>query len=124
MVGAAVFVIAENYLRALIGDLSRAAADLGLPLLPSLLHPDRWLLWLGVMFILAVRFAPRGIIGRVGGKVAASGLSARAQARAQAQNVGGNGENENGGANNRDKRPPSRKPTKRYPRPCQSLPQG
>ena len=65
VVGAAVFVIAENYLRALIGGLSLGAANLGLPLLPSLLHPDRWLLWLGVLFILAVRFAPRGIIGEL-----------------------------------------------------------
>ncbi len=63
VVGAAVFVIAENYLRAGIGALSQGAANLGLPLLPSLLHPDRWLLWLGVLFILAVRFAPRGIVG-------------------------------------------------------------
>ncbi|MDE3175731.1 MAG: branched-chain amino acid ABC transporter permease [Pseudomonadota bacterium] len=63
VVGAAVFVIAENYLRALIGAASSATA--GLPLLPGLLHPDRWLLWLGVLFILAVRFAPRGIIGEL-----------------------------------------------------------
>ena len=65
VVGAALFVIAENYLRALIGSLSTGAAGLGLPLLPNLLHPDRWLLWLGVLFILAVRFAPRGVIGEL-----------------------------------------------------------
>ena len=65
IVGAAVFVIAENYLRGAIGALSQAAASLGLPLLPSLLHPDRWLLWLGLLFILAVRFAPRGIVGEL-----------------------------------------------------------
>ena len=65
VIGAALFVIAENYLQALIGRLSTAAADAGLPLLPSLLHPDRWLLWLGVMFILAVYFAPTGIVGRL-----------------------------------------------------------
>ena len=64
VVGAALFVIAENYLRALIGAASSATA--GLPLLPNLLHPDRWLLWLGVLFILAVRFAPRGILGELG----------------------------------------------------------
>ena len=63
VVGAAVFVIAENYLRALIGAASNATASL--PLLPNLLHPDRWLLWLGVLFILAVRFAPRGIVGEL-----------------------------------------------------------
>jgi branched-chain amino acid transport system permease protein len=63
VVGAAVFVIAENYLRALIGAASNVTASL--PLLPNLLHPDRWLLWLGVLFILAVRFAPRGIVGEL-----------------------------------------------------------
>ena len=63
--GAALFVIAENYLQALMGRLSAGASDLGLPLLPGLLHPDRWLLWLGVMFILAVYFAPTGIVGRL-----------------------------------------------------------
>jgi branched-chain amino acid transport system permease protein len=67
ILGAALFVIAENYLQALIGRLSTGAADLGLPLLPSLLHPDRWLLWLGVMFILAVYFAPTGIVGKLRG---------------------------------------------------------
>jgi branched-chain amino acid transport system permease protein len=67
ILGAALFVIAENYLQALIGNLSTGAADLGLPLLPSLLHPDRWLLWLGAMFILAVYFAPTGIVGKLRG---------------------------------------------------------
>jgi branched-chain amino acid transport system permease protein len=63
VVGAAVFVIAENYLRLAVGAASTATASL--PLLPNLLHPDRWLLWLGVLFILAVRFAPRGIVGEL-----------------------------------------------------------
>ena len=65
VLGAALFVIAENYLQALIGKLSAGAAEMGLPILPSLFHPDRWLLWLGVMFILAVYFAPTGIVGRL-----------------------------------------------------------
>jgi branched-chain amino acid transport system permease protein len=63
--GAALFVVAQNYLQALMGKLSAGAADLGLPLLPGLFHPDRWLLWLGVMFILAVYFAPTGIVGKL-----------------------------------------------------------
>jgi branched-chain amino acid transport system permease protein len=63
VVGAAVFVIAETYLRALIAGAASATA--GWPLLPGLLHPDRWLLWLGLLFILAVRFAPRGIVGEL-----------------------------------------------------------
>jgi branched-chain amino acid transport system permease protein len=61
--GAAVFVVAQNYLQAAMGALSAGAAAVGLPLLPGLLHPDRWLLWLGLMFILAVYFAPTGIVG-------------------------------------------------------------
>jgi hypothetical protein len=33
-----------------------AATEAGLPLLPGLLHPDRWLLWLGLLFIASVYF--------------------------------------------------------------------
>jgi branched-chain amino acid transport system permease protein len=43
--------------------LSQAAAGARLPLLPALFHPDRWLLWLGLAFVLAVYFAPLGIVG-------------------------------------------------------------
>ena len=48
-IGATIFVLAQNYLQ----DLMRLASDAaqGIPLLPVLLHPDRWLLWLGVLFI-------------------------------------------------------------------------
>ncbi|HEX4927164.1 MAG TPA: branched-chain amino acid ABC transporter permease [Burkholderiales bacterium] len=61
--GAALFVVAQNYLQ----DLMKLAAGglQGLPLLPSLLHPDRWLLWLGVLFILCVYYFPTGIVGRL-----------------------------------------------------------
>src|SRR5215211_1485698 len=46
VIGAAIFILAQNYLQALMGAASNPAADAGLPLLPGLLHPDRWLLWL------------------------------------------------------------------------------
>jgi branched-chain amino acid transport system permease protein len=65
VVGAAVFILAENYLQALMGMASTAAADAGLPLLPGLLHPDRWLLWLGLLFIASVYFFTAGIVGRL-----------------------------------------------------------
>ena len=65
IIGAALFVLAQNYLQALMGGLSAAAGEAGLPLIAGLLHPDRWLLWLGLMFILAVYFAPNGIVGRL-----------------------------------------------------------
>ena len=63
IVGAALFVFAESYLQDVMGALSRLAADARLPLLPALFHPDRWLLWLGLAFVLAVYFAPLGIVG-------------------------------------------------------------
>jgi branched-chain amino acid transport system permease protein len=63
IIGAALFVVAESYLQDVMGGLSHLAADARLPLLPALFHPDRWLLWLGLAFVLAVYFAPLGIIG-------------------------------------------------------------
>jgi len=63
VLGATLFVLAQTYLR----DLMKAASGAleGLPLLPALLHPDRWLLWLGVLFILCVYYFPSGIVGRL-----------------------------------------------------------
>jgi branched-chain amino acid transport system permease protein len=63
IIGAALFVVAENYLQDAMGGLSHLAAEAHLPLLPVLFHPDRWLLWLGLAFVLAVYFAPAGIVG-------------------------------------------------------------
>jgi branched-chain amino acid transport system permease protein len=63
IVGAALFVFAEAYLQDVMAGLSHLAADARLPLLPAIFHPDRWLLWLGLAFVLAVYFAPLGIIG-------------------------------------------------------------
>lgn len=67
LIGAVIFILAQNYLQALMGAASSAAADAGLPLLPGLLHPDRWLLWLGLLFIASVYFFPTGVVGRLRG---------------------------------------------------------
>ena len=63
VLGATIFVLAQTYLR----DLMRLASNAvhGVPLLPDLLHPDRWLLWLGVLFVLCVYYFPAGIVGRL-----------------------------------------------------------
>jgi branched-chain amino acid transport system permease protein len=59
--GATVIVMAEYYLQPVLQTASDALADL--PILAALLHPDRWLLWLGLIFIGIVYFLPAGIIG-------------------------------------------------------------
>ena len=61
--GATLFIIAQNYLQGLMGAGSEALA--GVPMLAALLHPDRWMLWLGVLFILSIYFFPIGIVGKL-----------------------------------------------------------
>jgi branched-chain amino acid transport system permease protein len=63
IIGAALFVFAESYLQDLMGALANAAAAARLPVLPALFDPHRWLLWLGLAFVLAVYFAPLGVVG-------------------------------------------------------------
>ncbi|MBK6008446.1 branched-chain amino acid ABC transporter permease [Ramlibacter ginsenosidimutans] len=62
-IGSALFVVAQSYLQ----DLLRLASDAvaGLPWLAALLSPDRWLLWLGVLFVLSVYYFPSGVVGRL-----------------------------------------------------------
>lgn len=63
VIGATLLVLAQNYLQNLMGVAASAVE--GLPVLPQLLDADRWLLWLGVLFILSVYFFPTGIVGRL-----------------------------------------------------------
>jgi branched-chain amino acid transport system permease protein len=37
----------------------------GVPMLAAALHPDRWMLWLGVLFVLSIYFFPIGIVGKL-----------------------------------------------------------
>jgi branched-chain amino acid transport system permease protein len=59
--GAAVIVMAQYYLEPALQSVSDATT--GWPVLPLLFHPDRWLLWLGLLFIVIVYFMPAGIVG-------------------------------------------------------------
>ena len=62
-IGAALFMVAQSYLQ----DLLKLGSDAtsGLPWLSALLSPDRWLLWLGVLFVLSVYYFPTGVVGRL-----------------------------------------------------------
>lgn len=63
VIGATLFIIAQNYLKTLMAQGS-SALD-GMPLLAQALHPDRWMLWLGVLFVLSIYFFPTGIVGKL-----------------------------------------------------------
>jgi branched-chain amino acid transport system permease protein len=62
-IGAALFLIAQSYLQDLLVMASQATSDV--PLLSALLSPDRWLLWLGLLFVLSVYYFPTGVVGRL-----------------------------------------------------------
>jgi branched-chain amino acid transport system permease protein len=70
MIGAVIGVVIMSLAQFYLKDLMEAAAEAtaGIPLAPDLLNPDRWLLWLGVLFILLVYFFPAGIAGTLMGK--------------------------------------------------------
>ena len=61
--GATLFIITQNYLQDLMKVASSGLA--GVPLLRDLVHPDRWLLWLGILFVLSIYRFPTGIVGKL-----------------------------------------------------------
>jgi branched-chain amino acid transport system permease protein len=63
VVGAALFVLAQNYLQDLLKLANGALADW--PSVAQWVSPDRWLLWLGVLFVLSVYHFPTGVVGRL-----------------------------------------------------------
>ena len=63
VLGTALFIVTQNYLQDLMKLASSAAG--GVPLLRDLVHPDRWLLWLGILFILSIYRFPFGIVGKL-----------------------------------------------------------
>ena len=63
VVGSVLLVLAQNYLQ----DLMKVAATAveGVPVLAQIVSPDRWLLWLGILFVLSVYYFPSGVVGRL-----------------------------------------------------------
>jgi branched-chain amino acid transport system permease protein len=63
IIGATLFLVAQSYLQDLLRLASEAASSI--PFLSALLSPDRWLLWLGLLFVLSVYYFPTGVVGRL-----------------------------------------------------------
>jgi len=63
VIGAVLFVLAQAYLQDLLAV--GATAVQGIPVLQALIAPDRWLLWLGVLFVLSVYHFPTGVVGKL-----------------------------------------------------------
>jgi branched-chain amino acid transport system permease protein len=73
VIGATLFLVAQSYLQ----DVLRWASDAssGWPWLSALLSPDRWLLWLGVLFVLSVYYFPTGVAGKLRAQAALRSVS-------------------------------------------------
>ena len=67
VIGSVLFVLAQNYLQDLL-KLAASAVE-GVPVLAAVLTPDRWRLWLGVLFVLSVYYFPTGVLGRLRARV-------------------------------------------------------
>jgi branched-chain amino acid transport system permease protein len=63
VIGAALFVLAQNYLQDLLKWAGAAVEHL--PIVSAVVSPDRWLFWLGLLFVLSVYYFPNGIVGRL-----------------------------------------------------------
>jgi len=67
VVGSVLFVLAQSYLQDLmkLASSQLQSAGEGVPVLSQLISPDRWLLWLGILFVLSVYHFPAGVVGRL-----------------------------------------------------------
>jgi branched-chain amino acid transport system permease protein len=63
VIGGVLFLLAQSYLQDLM-KLGESAVQ-GVPVLSQLISPDRWLLWLGILFVLSVYHFPSGVVGRL-----------------------------------------------------------
>jgi branched-chain amino acid transport system permease protein len=63
VIGSVLFVLAQNYLQDLLKAAGAAVENV--PVVSAVVSPDRWLFWLGILFVLSVYYFPNGIVGRL-----------------------------------------------------------
>ncbi len=69
VIGATLVIIFQNYLQDIMKFVSGGMTRV--PVVRDLVHPDRWLLWLGILFVLATYRFPTGIVGKLRARVRA-----------------------------------------------------
>jgi branched-chain amino acid transport system permease protein len=62
VIGSTLLLLANTYLQTVMKSASAQATDWGMGTLSAILHPDRWLLWLGILFVLSVYYFPWGVV--------------------------------------------------------------
>jgi branched-chain amino acid transport system permease protein len=60
IIGSTLLLLAHTYLQTVMKYASGATSDWAT--LSQILHPDRWLLWLGILFVLSVYYFPWGVV--------------------------------------------------------------
>ena len=67
VIGSVLLVLAQNYLQDLMKLASShiESAIGAIPIVSQLVSPDRWMLWLGILFVLSVYHFPAGVVGRL-----------------------------------------------------------
>ncbi|WP_057461005.1 branched-chain amino acid ABC transporter permease [Pseudovibrio sp. POLY-S9] len=65
VIGAVLFLLTQSYLQNLLGLLQESLGSL--PIVSEVVSPERWLLWLGMLFICSIYWFPKGIVGRLRG---------------------------------------------------------
>lgn len=63
IVGAVLFVLAQNYLQDLLSWINSGIEVGGF--IGALIAPSHWLLWFGLLFVISVYFFPSGIVGQL-----------------------------------------------------------
>lgn len=63
VVGATLFLLAQNYLQDFLKLLAEQLPSDGM--LADLVAPEHWLLWFGLLFVLSVYFFPSGVVGQL-----------------------------------------------------------
>lgn len=63
VIGAVIMTLMENYLRTGLNNIIGEGIDI--PVVHELIHADRWLMYLGIMYVLCVYFFNIGVVGKL-----------------------------------------------------------